>query len=111
MPGRPRRINLCPVPGQKLVLPRIDDQSDTIEISENEHLDDSYARCINHSSSPNLEVHGRKLVALRDIATGDEVTFNYLENESEIASPFVCHETGDHVNSDRCLAGRPRQGT
>jgi len=33
---------------------------------------------------------------------GEELTFNYLETESEIAAPFVCHDTGRPVDSNTC---------
>ena len=81
---------------------------DTIEIGPGAHLDDCYARRINHSFSPNLAVRGRELVAIRDIAAGDEITFNYLANESGIAAPFVCHETGGDVNSSGCRRQDPQ---
>lgn len=75
---------------------------ETIEIGPGQHVHDPYALYLNHSFTPNLEVRGRDLVALCDIAPGDELTFNYLHNESEIASPFQCHETGRTVSSEGC---------
>ena len=72
---------------------------ESIEVGPGEHVEDGYALYINHSFTPNLRVEGRALVAVAEIAEGDELTFNYLESESEIAAPFVCHETGKPVNS------------
>lgn len=74
----------------------------SIEVGPGEHVEDSYAQFINHSFTPNLEVRGRRLIAIAAIAQGDELTFNYLASESEIAAPFVCHETGEEVSSTRC---------
>jgi len=74
----------------------------TFEIGPDEHLEDGYAQYINHSFQPNIEVRGRELVALTAIEVGDEITFDYLANESAIASPFVCYETGRRVDTDGC---------
>ena len=74
----------------------------TIEVGPGEHVYDAYAEFINHSFTPNLEVRGREMVAIVEIASGDELTFDYLKNESEIAAPFVCHETGQAVDSQGC---------
>ncbi len=47
-------------------------------------------RFLNHSCRPNALLRGRRLVALRDIAVGDDVTFDYETNEYEMAEPFFC---------------------
>ena len=49
-----------------------------------------------------LRLEGRHIYALDRIEEGEELTFNYLETESEIASPFVCHDTGRPVDSGAC---------
>ena len=74
----------------------------TIEVAPGQHVHDTYAEFINHSFGPNLEVRGRELVAIREIAPGDELTFDYLRSESSIAAPFVCHDTGRPVDSQGC---------
>ena len=93
-------------PGDLVYLVRGEVQGErtrmTIEIGPGAHVYDAYAECINHSFTPNLEVRGREMIAIVEIAAGDELTFDYLKNESEIASPFVCHETGKPVDSDGC---------
>jgi uncharacterized protein len=53
------------------------------------------ARYINHSCDPNCEVHMTSrtiwIVALRDIKTGEELTFNYgYELDDEMAQPCTC---------------------
>jgi SET domain-containing protein len=47
---------------------------------------------LNHSCHPNsfVDVIHKKLVALKDIAVNEEVTFNYNCTEYELASPFEC---------------------
>jgi hypothetical protein len=50
-----------------------------------------YWRFLNHSCDPNSALVGREIVALRTIAEGEEVTFNYNTTEYDMASPFRCH--------------------
>lgn len=47
---------------------------------------------LNHSCNPNLEVDSTatRFVARHDIAAGDELSFNYLTTEWEMATPFEC---------------------
>lgn len=47
-------------------------------------------RWLNHSCAPNAVLYGRALVALRPIAAGADVTFDYEANEWEMAAPFRC---------------------
>lgn len=47
-------------------------------------------RYLNHSCRPNAAFQGRRLIALRDIAAEDEVTFDYNSTEYEIAAAFAC---------------------
>lgn len=49
-------------------------------------------RYLNHSCDPNLEVEfdATRLVARRDVAAGEELSFNYLTTEWDMAAPFEC---------------------
>ena len=64
----------------------------TIELGEGVHEDHPYLRYVNHSCDPNsfIDKKDRVLRALRPIRPSEEITFDYLVNESEIASPFQC---------------------
>ena len=75
---------------------------DSIEVGPGQHVEDPYALYLNHSFTPNLRLEKRHMFALQSITVGEELTFNYLETESEIASPFVCHDTGRAVDSSTC---------
>jgi hypothetical protein len=57
----------------------------------NDHLDYAW-QYVNHSCEPNGYVNAAELsfCALRDIGEGEEITFNYLTTEYELASPFLC---------------------
>lgn len=47
---------------------------------------------LNHSCSPNsfIDTETSALIALKNIAAGDEICFNYNTTEYEMASPFQC---------------------
>jgi hypothetical protein len=53
-------------------------------------------RFINHSCEPSTALRGSTLVALRDLAPGTEITFDYNTTEWELADPFPCHCGGVH---------------
>ena len=75
----------------------------TIQMGPREHLNfpairrpnDDLNYCwqyLNHSCEPNGYMNTSEFTfrALRDIAAGEEITFNYLTTESEMAVPFNC---------------------
>ena len=75
----------------------------TIQLGDERHLaspdirkpGDKLAYCwkyLNHSCEPNGYIDATELIcrALRDIAAGEEITFNYLTTESEMDVPFNC---------------------
>jgi hypothetical protein len=75
----------------------------TIQLANNQHLsfpairkpEDDLDYCwqyLNHCCEPNgyMNTTERTFRALRDIAAGEEITFNYLTTESEMAVPFNC---------------------
>jgi hypothetical protein len=47
-------------------------------------------RFVNHACSPNAAFIRRRLIALRRIDPGEEITFDYETTEWELASPFRC---------------------
>jgi hypothetical protein len=57
----------------------------------NDHLDYAW-QYVNHSCEPNGYVNAAEysFCALRNIREGEEITFNYLTTEYELASPFLC---------------------
>ncbi len=65
-----------------------------------QHIEHREGAYVNHSCTPSCAVIGLELVALRDLAPGDAVTFNYLRSEvGELASPFCCFECGAELKS------------
>ena len=81
----PTRYSVQSGPGRHLV-PVTTAQDGT---PPHEHL----WRFANHSCDPNarLDLEARTLVALREIRSGEEVTFDYNTTEWDMASPFECH--------------------
>ena len=57
----------------------------------NDHLDYAW-QYVNHSCEPNGCVNAAEysFCALRNIRKGEEITFNYLATEYELAAPFLC---------------------
>ncbi|MFT5198829.1 MAG: hypothetical protein ACI87O_001489 [Planctomycetota bacterium] len=53
-------------------------------------LDSCQVRYMNHSCQPNTRFVDRQVVALRDIAAREELTFDYNTTEWEMAEAFVC---------------------
>jgi hypothetical protein len=88
----------------------------SIQIGRGRHLMPDGSACVwqflNHSCEPNAAVVGRKLVAIRAIAAGDEVTFNYNCNEYDMDAPFRCrcgHCDGVRVRGYRYLSAAERE--
>lgn len=71
----------------------------SVEIGKDKHIEDIIAGCINHSCTPNTKVDKTipAFVSLRDIQKGEEITFDYNENESVMACPFKCECCGKKI--------------
>lgn len=52
---------------------------------------DRYWMYLNHSCEPSAWIRGLSVMALRDIAPGEGVTFDYNATEYAMAEPFDCH--------------------
>lgn len=75
----------------------------SLQIGTGQHLDQScarnmdevvqhyYWRYMNHDCDPTTAIRDRMTIALRDIAPGESVTFDYNTTELELAEPFACH--------------------
>lgn len=55
-------------------------------------------RYLDHSCEPTTQIRDRQVIAVRDIAEGEGVTFHYNTTEYDMASPFRCH-----CGSPRCM--------
>ena len=60
-----------------------------IEIDKNQHIEDKYGIYMNHSFYPNCKIHSGHIVCIKNINIGDELTFNYNDNETNMACPFI----------------------
>jgi hypothetical protein len=65
-------------------------------------LDNFFWRFMNHGCEPTAYIRECAVIALRDIAPWEEITFNYNTVEYDLAEPFVCC-----CNSPSCM-GRIR---
>lgn len=68
------------------------------------HIVDNYGQFINHSFNPSCFIDENKIVALIDIQPKTEITFNYNDNEVNMASPFMCD--GVHVTGKKQVKNR-----
>ena len=60
----------------------------SIEISQNKHILDKNGIFMNHSFDPTCKINGDKVIAVKDINIGDELCFDYNQNETSMACPF-----------------------
>ena len=69
-----------------------------VEVSDTRAIDATLSadplRFTNHSCAPNAVLRIRQgrveFYAMRDIAPGEEISFNYLTSEWDMAAPFTC---------------------
>lgn len=69
----------------------------SIKVGEDRHSEDPFGRFINHGCEPSVKVDGYNIIALRDIVNGDEIAFNYLDNEDKLVNPFYCKCCGKRI--------------
>lgn len=66
----------------------------TIQLDETRHVVTANGlwKSMNHACEPNvrIDVTTREMIAIRDLAPGEELTFNYNTTEWDMASPFGC---------------------
>jgi len=64
----------------------------TVQLGPNSHLKNELLDYVDHSCNPNtiLEIDTLRLIALRDIHTGEPITFFYPGTEVELAQAFRC---------------------
>lgn len=77
-------------------------QRHSIQLGERLHIvpDGQLWGCMNHSCDPNcgIDYDTWTIVTLRPVLPDQELTYNYLTTEWEMASPFECR-----CNSENCL--------
>lgn len=80
---------ICDIPKEKVVNKP---NRFTVQIGRTEHTDVGKLAALNHSCDPNviLDTLNMKMVARRDIAKGEELSFFYPSTEWEMDAPFIC---------------------
>jgi len=73
----------------------------SIKIDEECHIEDEFGSFINHSCRPSVKISNGKIIAVRNIKVGEEITFNYLHNEDILSNPFTCFECGESVTGEQ----------
>jgi len=59
-----------------------------IYVGDGIHIHDPFGIYINHSFNPSVRIESYNVRAARDINAGDEITFDYNQNEIQMANPF-----------------------
>lgn len=57
-----------------------------------------FFRYLDHACEPTVQIRDREVIAVRDIAEGEGVTFHYCTTEYDMATPFDCL-----CGSPRCM--------
>ena len=82
----------------------------SVQVSATLHLDQDCARdetdlvrryfwrYLDHACEPTTRIRDREVIAVREIAEGEGVTFHYCTTEYDMASPFNCQ-----CGSPRCM--------
>lgn len=74
----------------------------TVQVDVDKHimLHPEHLQYINHSCDPNVffDTYAMKVIALKAIGEGDEMTFFYPSTEWNMAQPFTCY-----CGTNRCL--------
>jgi len=72
----------------------------TIQVGRSRHIDAYEVRYLNHSCAPStfVDTAAGRIVALRPVRAGEELTFFYPSTEWRMASPFDCR-----CGHDACL--------
>lgn len=71
----------------------------SVQIGDKQHIEDVIAQYLNHNCEPNAEVDREKraIIAIRNIKSDEEITFDYRKNEDRMATPFICRCCGKFI--------------
>lgn len=95
---------VCVVEGEEIDAP----SRTSVQVGINQHIDvKSPIMYINHNCVSNIRLNLNRFEAIRDIQIGDEIVFNYLENEDILSNPFVCMKCGNLIKGRKLLSEFP----
>jgi len=60
----------------------------SVHIGNGMHITDKFGSYMNHSFEPNTKIVSNQVIAIKDIAIHEEITFDYNESEVNMAEPF-----------------------
>ncbi len=80
---------ICPIPAESMYSRP---NQFTVQIGIDRHVEVRELASTNHSCDPStiLDTTRMLMIATRDLAPGDELTFFYPSTEWEMSSPFIC---------------------
>lgn len=62
---------------------------ESIRIGPNKHVIDPFGIYMNHSFDPTCRIDNNYVISIKNIDPGDELNFNYNDNEENMANPFI----------------------
>lgn len=80
---------ICEIPTAKVIETA---NRYTVQIGRDRHTEVGKLSALNHSCDPNvlLDTENLQMIARRDIAEGEELSFFYPSTEWEMDAPFIC---------------------
>lgn len=71
----------------------------SVQIGKDMHIEDELAGLVNHACKPTARVDRdtQCFISICDIEEGQEITFDYTQNEDCMASPFTCECCGKKI--------------
>ena len=78
----------------------------SVQIGNDLHIEDELAGLLNHACQPSAKVDRQQqaIISLRDIKEGEEITFDYTQNEDHMAVPFTCECCGNKISGKKVPA-------
>ena len=70
----------------------------SIEVGSGKHIEDKLGIYINHSFTPTCKIDNGCVVSLTNIKIDQEITFNYNDSETRMATPFIDKGTNNMVS-------------
>lgn len=69
----------------------------SVKISDGLHIEDVLGKYLNHSCDPTVRIYNGVVTAVKNICSGDELTFDYTKNEDALVVPFTCKCCGKDI--------------
>jgi hypothetical protein len=69
----------------------------SIKVSDDVHIEDDFGQYLNHSCRSTVRIEVKRVIAVKDLSPGDELAFDYRDNEDSLVVPFTCKCCGNYI--------------